>query len=118
MNRKQTFTPMCALLMLIGQATFVSAQKMGESKTPSLYERLGGSDKIGAIFDDVGPRMAADPLLSQFFQGQSPEALTGQRNRTVEFLCHETGGPCEYTGQPLKKGTVFCTSMRLSGRPS
>ena len=103
MNRKQTLTLMCALLMLVGQAAIVRGQKKGESKTPSLYERLGGSDKLGAIFDDVGPRMAADPLLAKFFQGQSPEALTAQRNRTVEFLCHETGGPCQYTGQPLKK---------------
>jgi hemoglobin len=103
MKRVQTLWLIGAVLVLISQATLVVGQKKPDSKAPSLYERLGGSESLGAIFDDVGPRMAGDPLLAQFFQGQSPEALTAQRNRTVEFLCHETGGPCEYTGQPLKK---------------
>jgi hemoglobin len=93
----------CSVLAMIGQAAPLTAQTKKDSKEPSLYQRLGGSEALGAIFDDVGPRMAADPLLAKFFQGQSPEALTAQRNRTVDFLCHETGGPCEYTGQPLKK---------------
>ena len=80
----------------------------GQGRVPSgnrgssLYDRLGGPETLGRIFDDVGPRMAADPLLAQFFQGQPPEALNAQRQRTIDFLCHETGGPCEYKGQPLK----------------
>jgi hemoglobin len=69
----------------------------------TIYERLGGSETLGKIFDDVGPRMAADPLLAQFFQGQSADALKLQRDRTIEFLCYATGGPCEYKGQPIKK---------------
>jgi len=94
---------LCSVLAMIGQAAPLTAQTNKDSKAPSLYKRLGGSEALGAIFDDVGPRMAADPLLAKFFQGQSPEALTSQRNMTVAFLCHETGGPCEYTGQPLTK---------------
>jgi len=76
-----------------------------DSKDPKkpLYERLGGSEGIGKIFDEVGGRMAADPLLAKFFQGQSQEALMAQRNRAIEFLCHETGGPCAYSGRPLKQ---------------
>ena len=103
MKRTKAVCLLCSVLAMIGQAVPLTAQTKKDSKEPSLYQRLGGSEALGAIFDDVGPRMAADPLLAKFFQGQSPETLTGQRNRTVEFLCHETGGPCEYTGQPLKK---------------
>jgi hemoglobin len=88
---------------MAGQVSLAQGQSKKESKAASLYERLGGSDKLAAIFDDVGPRMAADPLLAQFFQGQSTEALTLQRNKTIEFLCYATGGPCEYKGQPIKK---------------
>ena len=25
-----------------------------------------------------------------------------QRQRAIEFLCHEMGGPCAYSGRPLK----------------
>ena len=46
--------------------------------------------------------MAADPLLARFFQGQSKEALTKQRNQTIAFLCHATGGPCTYSGPAIK----------------
>ena len=87
-----------AVLMMFGQSTLVQ----GDAEK-SLYERLGGSDGIGKIFDEVGGRMAADPELTKFFQGQSQEALMAQRQKAVEFLCHETGGPCAYGGRPLKQ---------------
>jgi hemoglobin len=87
--------------MMFGQMAF--AQGAEDAKKPSLYERIGGSDGIGKIFDEVGGRMAADPLLARFFQGQSQEALMAQRQRAIEFLCHETGGPCAYSGRPLKQ---------------
>lgn len=89
-----------AVLMMIGQS--VLAQRTKDSTRPSLYDRIGGSVAIGKIFDEVGGRMAADPLLAKFFQGQSQEALMAQRQRAIEFLCHEMGGPCDYTGRPLK----------------
>ena len=88
-----------AVLMIIGQLAFAQ----GDARKTSLYERLGGSDGIGKIFDEVGGRMAADPELARFFQGQSREALMAQRQRAVEFLCRETGGPCAYSGRPLKQ---------------
>jgi hemoglobin len=74
-----------------------------DGKKTSLYDRIGGSEAIGKIFDEVGGRMAADPELAKFFQGQSQEALMTQRQRAIEFLCHETGGPCNYSGRPLKE---------------
>lgn len=91
-------------LVLAVLTTFVQlalAQK--DSRKQSLYERLGGSDGIGKIFDETGGRMAADPELARFFQSQSQEALMTQRQRAVEFLCRETGGPCVYSGRPLKQ---------------
>lgn len=98
MKRANVTCSLLAVLMMFGQLTVTRADAK-----KSLYERLGGSDGIGKIFDEVGGRMAADPLLARFFQGQSQEALMTQRNRAVEFLCHETGGPCAYSGRPLKQ---------------
>jgi hemoglobin len=99
MKRAYVSCLLLAVLMIVGQLTFAQ----GDAKKASLYERLGGSDGIGKIFDEVGGRMAADPLLAKFFQGQSQEALMAQRNRAIEFLCRETGGPCAYSGRPLKQ---------------
>jgi len=84
---------------MIGRLALAQGPK---DATPSLYDRIGGSEAIGKVFDEVGGRMAADPVLAKFFQGQSQEALMAQRQRAIEFLCHEMGGPCAYTGRPLK----------------
>jgi hemoglobin len=89
-----------AVLMMIGPSALGLP---GKNSRTSLYDRIGGSEAIGKIFDEVGGRMAADPELAKFFQGQSQEALMAQRQRAIEFLCHETGGPCTYSGRPLKE---------------
>lgn len=98
MKRAYMTCSLLAVVMMLGQVSVTQ----GDAKK-SLYERLGGSEGIGKIFDEIGGRMAADPLLAKFFQGQSQEALMTQRNRAIEFLCHETGGPCAYSGRPLKQ---------------
>ena len=101
MKRVQMSLLSVVVLTLFGQLSF--AQERKDSKAPSLYQRIGGSDAIGKIFDEVGGRMAADPELARFFQGQSPEALMAQRQKAIEFLCREMGGPCTYTGRLLKE---------------
>lgn len=101
MKRIYVTCSLLAALLIFGQLAFAHPAK--DAGKTSLYERLGGSDGIGKIFDEIGGRMAADPLLAKFFEGQSQEALMTQRTRAVEFLCRETGGPCTYTGRPLKQ---------------
>jgi hemoglobin len=110
MKRTYVICLVLAGLMMVGQLPFAQ----GAVRKPSLYERIGGSDGIGKIFDEVGGRMAADPLLAKFFQGQSQEALMAQRNRAIEFLCHETGGPCAYSGRSLKQvhGSLAITASQ------
>jgi len=100
MKRTYASCLILGILMTVGQSAFA---KGGKDSKKSLYDRIGGSEAIGKIFDETGGRMAADPLLARFFQGQSQEALMTQRNRAIEFLCHETGGPCAYSGRPLKQ---------------
>ena len=100
--------------MTVGQSAFA---KGGKDSKKSLYDRIGGSEAIGKIFDETGGRMAADPLLAKFFQGPQ-EALMTQRLRTIEFLCHETGGPCAYSGCPLKQAHGAWLSPNRNGRHS
>ena len=103
MKRIQVICLLFVISMTMTAQAALAGGQAGKDSKPSLYQRLGGSETLGKIFDDLGPRMAADPLLAKFFQGQSPEALTRQRNNTVEFLCQASGGPCEHKGQTLKK---------------
>ena len=99
---KRAYMSCMFVVVLVASGPLVLAQGGKDAKLPSLFERIGGSEVIGKVFDEVGGRMAADPLLAKFFQGQSQEALMAQRQRAIEFLCHEMGGPCAYTGRPLK----------------
>jgi hemoglobin len=89
-----------AVFMMVGHSALAKGPR--DSKK-SLYDRIGGSEAVGKIFDEVGGRMAKDPLLAKFFEGQSQEALMAQRNETIAFLCHEMGGPCEYKGRTVKQ---------------
>jgi len=68
----------------------------------TLYKRLGGYDAIAAVADDLLGRMAADPQLKVYSRGQSKDTKNKQRQLLVDFLCYAFGGPCVYTGRPLK----------------
>jgi hemoglobin len=61
----------------------------------SLYERLGGAEAITAVARAFDVRAGNDGRINQKF------ARTGLDRLTKEFidqLCHDTGGPCTYTG--------------------
>jgi hemoglobin len=80
-------------------------------KSESLYERLGGKDVIKGVATDF-----LDALLdSAQLNRQNPKVAVAHarlklgdlREKGAELLfklfCKLTGGPCEYTGRPLKE---------------
>ena len=71
------------------------------SKGPTLYQRLGGYDRIAALVDTAFPRVAKHPDLMHLFRGHSMDSNVRQRQLIIDRLCHDTGGPCTYTGRPL-----------------
>jgi hemoglobin len=88
--------------LLLGlQAASVQGQELA-AKAATLYQRLGGYDRLAAMFDDVAPRLGTDPQLARFFSGHATDTNLRQRQRLLELLCQETGGPCVYTGRALK----------------
>ena len=103
MRRAHVTCLLLAALVIVGLTPSGYGQAEKGSKPPSLYQRLGGFDTLAKIFDDVAPRLAADPELAEFFKGHSTDSDLRQRQRLLELLCQETGGPCTYTGRPLKK---------------
>lgn len=67
-------------------------------KTPSLWERLGGTEGADALIDAFYDRVLADPELAPFFENASMDRL---RNMQREFFSAALGGPLEYSGLPL-----------------
>lgn len=64
----------------------------------SLYERLGGEDKIRAIATSIFDNHAKNNAVSARYKDSD-------RSRVIkvvtEFICAGTGGPQEYTGKDM-----------------
>jgi hemoglobin len=70
-----------------------------DGTTPeSLYQKLGGTPGITRIVEGMLLNAARDPRIVKHFRNIAPERL---RNKLVEQLCADTGGPCTYTGDTL-----------------
>jgi hemoglobin len=100
--KSRTLAVVGSALLLAGSAPSLFGQTK-EAKPPSLYQRLGGYDGLAAVFDDFAPRLFRDPQFAAFFSGHSTDSNVRQRQRVLELLCQDTGGPCAYTGRPLKQ---------------
>jgi hemoglobin len=102
--RRNAFVPLASALTLAWVvAVPAESQKGGTNPTPtSLYSRLGGYDGITRFVDTAFPRVASDPQLRRLFQGHSRDSQIRQRQLIVDALCQATGGPCAYTGRPMK----------------
>jgi hemoglobin len=66
----------------------------------SLYERLGGTDAITAVARAFEDRAAKDDRINQKFARTNLQRLTKE---FVDQLCHDTGGPCSYTGLNMRE---------------
>jgi hemoglobin len=62
-----------------------------------------GYDAIAAVVDDFFARLIADPDLGTFFKAHSTDSNARIRQLVVDQLCAATGGPCIYTGRPMKQ---------------
>ena len=100
-------------LMAVWLAIPAAAQSSGGagSKGPTLYQRLGGYDRIAAFVDTAFPRVAKHPDLVHLFRGHSMDSNVRQRQLIIDRLCHDTGGPCAYTGRPL---TAVHENLRIT----
>ena len=66
----------------------------------TLYQRLGGREKIAAIVSDLVDMHAVNPAIKTRFMQHD---LAEVKRKATEFMCMGTGGPEAYTGQGLIK---------------
>ncbi len=64
----------------------------------SLYERLGGEEKIAVIAADIFDTHAANPIIASRYKGSDRERVI---KVVAEFICAGTGGTQEYTGKAM-----------------
>jgi hemoglobin len=96
---RATMVLMVLLLSIGGCAATTTAQ---DKPQQSLYQRLGGYDAIAAVTDDFITRLTTEPQFTRFFAGFSTDSKKRIRQHIVDQLCEATGGPCIYTGRPMK----------------
>jgi hemoglobin len=74
------------------------SQGKGTGMTQSLYERLGGANRIAAIVDDVFDLHMANPLIKARFEKVD---LTKLKRNATDFFCMGSGGPQAYQGKDM-----------------
>ena len=69
----------------------------------TLFERLGGSEGIAKIVDDVVESHMINPKVSARFlpYKEDPERLTAIKNHTIDFFSAGSGGPATYKGREM-----------------
>src|SRR3974377_1186053 len=77
----------------------------------TLYERLGGSDAITAVANNLMPRLMSDPQLGRFWAHRGNDRLAREKQLLVDFLCASAGGPLYYRGRNMKLSHI---GMRIS----
>jgi hemoglobin len=69
-----------------------------ENSTPSLFERLGGQEKIDLMIQSFYERVLLDPELAPFFARSDIGRLTAMQR---EFFSIGLDGPIEYPSRRL-----------------
>lgn len=65
----------------------------------TLYQRLGGTERIAAVVDDALDRHAVNPFLEPRFRGKDLPRL---KVLATQFFCMGTGGSPNYEGRDLR----------------
>lgn len=65
----------------------------------TLYNRLGGKERIAEIVDEFYDRVLDDDSVAHFFEDMD---MTEQRAHQTQFLSAVAGGPVEYDGDDMR----------------
>jgi hemoglobin len=71
------------------------------SSAGTLYQRLGGKEGIDAVVATFVANVGRDQRIQLRFLFTD---LDGLRAHLSAQICEATGGPCKYTGKPMKSG--------------
>lgn len=74
----------------------------------SLYERLGGTDGITAIVDEVVEAHMTNPAIKARFLPlkNNSEHFTEVRKHLIDFFIMGSGGPQQYSGKDMQSAHI------------
>jgi hemoglobin len=102
----RTVTSLAAAAMLFGADLAAIQPAAAQENRPSLYERLGGVYSIATVVDDFIERLLIDATLNAnpaISQARARVPKAGLKFQVTALVCAATGGPCQYTGRPMKE---------------
>lgn len=87
----------CGILIVNGQTPV-------ETNQPSLFERLGGTEGITQIVNDVAEAHMNNSAINERFLPlkNQPERLEMIKQQTIEFFSAGSGGNIQYTGKDMQ----------------
>jgi hemoglobin len=99
-----TFRGLAASLLWLASAALAAAGLApsaceAAARAPR-YDRLGGTDGVTAIANTLIDRVAAYPQMGRSFKDTNLDHI---KKMLAEQLCDLSGGPCRYSGDPMKE---------------
>jgi len=96
---KKQFTFLFALVCI----TVMIRAQSAPAETSTLFERLGGTDGITTIVDDVIEAHMNNPAINARFlpYKDQPERFAKIRQHTIDFFSAGSGGQVEYKGRDM-----------------
>lgn len=88
-------TAVCAQAEIDEDPDMESRQRLSNS----LYERLGGAERVQAIAHDIVEFHLVNPIIAPRFQNHDVPRL---KQLAFEFFCAGGGGPETYTGRDMQ----------------
>lgn len=94
---------MYIFIMLLVSAPFTLAEGPDSGSKSTLFERLGGTDGISSIVDDVIQAHMNNPEIQARFlpYKDQPERVAVIRQHTIEFFSAGSGGQVTYAGKDM-----------------
>jgi hemoglobin len=86
--------------VLLAMVLTLAACAQQPPKDDSLYRELGEQAGITRIVEGMLLNIAADPRIVRHYENIDIERL---RDKLVEQICVEAGGPCTYTGDSMEE---------------
>ena len=74
-----------------------------EHSEKSLYERLGGYDKIAAFVTEYIMLIRADPIFAKYGSSRGTDKKKRDLQLNIDYMCSVTGGSNYYMGRDMKR---------------
>lgn len=88
------------LALMTGAPPVLAQQAVLAPVSSSLYQDLGGLPVLQKVVDDLLVLALKDPRIKDTFKETNMKRLN---EMLVEQFCELSGGPCRYSGDPMKE---------------